>query len=262
MTALGSACLFSTTLLAVLATAGARQDDGERVDGRAEVAALRDRLADHLKRKGKEDEEAIAVIDRLAQEFPLSGRKDRASIVKALDRCFRAKRPKEIEPGVPDDRLYVAAAIALGGMGPASVKPLIGLLGHKDHKRNLRLQGRIASSLGKTRDPKGVKPLLGLLTHKDRELQVAGAEALANYAGADAKTRKEIFKALLDTMMAQKAKKDVDTTDVEAWERWNAISGAIIASLQRLSDHDEREPDAWQRWWNKNKRADWGADNG
>ena len=37
------------------------------------------------------------------------------------------------------------------------------------------------------------------------------------------------------------------------------IAAPIITSLAKLSKHDERDPDKWQNWWNKNKRADWDA---
>ena len=42
--------------------------------------------------------------------------------------AFKVKRTKELQPGVPDDRLYMACAICLRKMAPESVKPLIGLI--------------------------------------------------------------------------------------------------------------------------------------
>jgi len=235
------------------------QDQAEVADERPEIKAQLDELKDFIKKKGEQDVEAIGVIDQLMQEFEGCGPKDKAAIADALEDCFKSKRTKELEPGVPDDRLYFAAATALGRMAPESVKGLVGLLGHKSHRGNLRLQVQIAKSLGNTRDPRAIKPLLGLLKNKDMEMQAAGAEALGNFDGEDLKERKEIFKALLDTMMGQKSKKDLDPNDIEAADRWNAISGPIIASLQRLSGHDERDPAEWQRWWNKNKKEDWDA---
>jgi HEAT repeat protein len=235
-----------------------RQDEGQE-DDREDVAALLEALGDHVKEKGREDAQAIGRIDELTRLYDELGPKDRARVVKALDRCFKAKRPKEIEEGVPDDRLHFAAATALGEMGPESVKPLIGLLGHKSFRRNLRLQARVAKSIGRTGDPDGVKPLLALLEHKDKELQAAGAQALSSYDGEPGKVRKQIFKALLDVLTAQKAEKDDDSSDLEAFERWSTISGPFIATMQALSGHDERRAEAWQRWWNENKKGDWDA---
>jgi len=231
------------------------------VDERPEVKALFDELATQLKAKGEKDPEAIGLIDKLVQEFPNSGPKDRAAIVKQVSDCFDIRRTKELEAGVPDDRVYIAAAVALGTMGPESVKPLTLLLGDKNTRKNMRLQQQLAAALGKTKSPDGLKSLLMLLKNKDAPMQAAGADALANYFDATLDTRKAIFEELLKTMMDQKAKKD-NVTDLEAQERWNTISGPIIASLQKLSGHAETDPELWQRWWNDNKKKDWGAKAG
>jgi hypothetical protein len=231
-------------------------------DSRPEIAAKIEELAAHVKERGKEDDLAVAAVEALSGEFAKSGPKDRAAIVKALDACFKANRSKELEPGVPDDRLYFAAATALGGMGPESVKLLTDLLGHKSLRSNLRLQARIAKSLGATKDPKGLDPLLALLEHKDKEMQVAGAEALASFGESDLDIRKQVFEQALNVLMDQKSKKDADLNDFEAHERWNAISGPIVTLLQRLARQNETDPDAWLRWWNNNKKEDWDAAKG
>jgi len=238
------------------------QDAAPIVDERPEVKALFETLAAHTKAKGVEDEQAIGVLDKLIQEFPNSGPKDRVAIVKQFADCFDLKRPKEVTEGVPDDRIFMASAVALGTMGPESVKPLGALIGDKKHRHNMRLQTQLALSLGKTKSAEGVKTLLGLLKHKDPPMQAAGAEALANYFEAPQETRKEIFEELLRTMMDQKTKKDTNTTDPEALERWNIISGPIIASLQKISGQGETDPDLWLRWWNDNKKKDWSAKSG
>jgi HEAT repeat protein len=251
--------LSSPSLPATLDALPALRQDAPPADSRPEIAAKIEELAAHVKKAGKEDELAIAAIDALTAEFPKSGPKDRAAIVKALDACFKANRSKELEPGVPDDRLYFAAATALGGMAPESVKLLTELLGHKSLRSNLRLQARIAKSLGATKDPKGLDPLMALLGHKDKEMQVAGADALTVFGESDLDTRKRVFEAALNILMDQKAKKDADLNDFEAHDRWNAISGPFVTLLQRLARRNETDPDAWLRWWNKNKKENWDA---
>jgi hypothetical protein len=232
------------------------QDEAPPVDERPEVKTQLETLATHIKAKGEKDPEAIGVIDGLVSEFPQSGPKDRAAIVKALAGCFDAKRTKELEEGIPDDRLYKAAAVALGTMGPESVKPLIALIGDKTHRKNLTLQQNLTLSLGKTKHTEGIKPLLGLLKHKDAPMQAAGAEALANYHELELEARKGIFEELLKALMDQRAKKE-NVTDQEAQERWNVISGPIMQTLQKLSGNAETDPDKWLRWWNDNKKKDW-----
>jgi hypothetical protein len=238
------------------------QDEQPIVDERPEVKALIDELGTHLKAKGEKDPEAIGVLDKLLQEFPSCGPKDRATVVKTFADCFDVKRPKELEEGVPDDRLYVAAATAMGSMGPESVKPLTALIGDKAHRKNERLQVALTHSLGKTKNPEAVKTLMGLLKHKDAPMQAAGAEALANFADAPEATRKLVFEDLLRTMMDQKTRTDTNPTDQEALERWNIISGPILETLQKLTGLGTSDPDEWQRWWNDNKKKSWEAKAG
>jgi sulfite reductase alpha subunit-like flavoprotein len=241
----------------------AQADEPPQVtDGRPEIKTLVETLNTHLKARGEQDDKAIETLDQLTKQFPESGPKDRALIVKEVAGVFDVKRPKEIEEGVPDDRAYMAAATALGTMGPESVKPLASLIGDKNHRKNQRLQIKIALSLGKTKSPEAVETLLDLLKHKDPPMQAAGAEALANYFDADQETRKRAFEPLLNTLMDQRAKKDADTTDAEALERWNIISGPILATLQKLTGRTETDPEFWLHWWNDNKKKDWGPKAG
>lgn len=258
-----SALFLSFALLPAPVPPTLPQDEGQQVtDERPEVKALLDELDGHVKAKGEKDAEAIAVIDKLLPEFPNSGPKDRGAIVKALGDCFDVKRTKELEEGVPDDRLYLASATALGTMGPESTKVLIPLIGDKSHRKNERLQVRITLSLGQTKNPDAVKPLLALMKHKDAPMQAAGAEALGYYNDAPEATRKLIFEELMRTMMDQKTKKDTNVADQEAQERWNIISGPIIQTLQKLTGLGQSDPEGWQRWWNENKKKDWGTKSG
>ena len=227
------------------------------VDKRPEVKELIDTLKGHAKKKAKEDEQAIATIDELVQEFERSGPKDKASIVSALQWCYGQKRPKEIAEGVPDTRLYDACSVALGAMGPESVKALIKLLDHKSLKKLLSSRGLVITSLGKTRHLDGVKPMMDLLKDKDEEIISYAAQGLGYHDGSPLEVRKDAFEALLKILMSAKGTMDSDPQDLIARERYYAIAASIITSLEALSGHNEREPEAWQRWWNKNKKNDW-----
>jgi HEAT repeat protein len=234
------------------------QEEGQEVpDKRPEIKELIEELQAHYKKKGKEDEEAIAVMDKLTQEFERSGPKDKESIVAGLADAFDEKRPKEIVEGVPDTRIYDAAAVTLGTMGPESVPALVKLVDHKNLKKLLATRGRLIQSLGKTKDLAGVKPLRELLKDKDVEIVAAAAQAIGYYEEAPQPDRKEAFEDLLKTLMSAKGSMDSDPQDLIARERYQAIAASIITTLGALTGHDEREPEAWQRWWNKNKKADW-----
>jgi len=228
-------------------------------DKRPEIKELLDELVAHLGKKGKEDDQAIGVLDKLTQEFEKSGPKDREAIVAAAAACFDEKRPKELSEGVPDTRVYDAAAVTLGYMGPESVKPLIALIDHKNLKKLLPTRASVIRSLGKTKHQDGVKPLRDLLKDKDVEIVAAAAQALGSYEALPQEGRKEIFEDLLKALMSAKGNMDSDPQDMIAKDRYQAISASIITSLAALAKHEERTPEDWQRWWNKNKKEDWDA---
>src|SRR5688572_30086753 len=133
------------------ALASVRQDPP--ADNREEVKAMIAELEAHAALRGKEDTEAVAVIDRLVQTFAECGPKDRAAIVKSLDKCFKEKRLED-ENGVPDNKLYLAATTALGEMAPESVDVMMSWIGHKTHKKDVALQRLLILKLGKTKQEK------------------------------------------------------------------------------------------------------------
>lgn len=260
--------MIGSLLLSVLATpcavvaapptalpAAVQDDPVEKPDKRPEVAALLDQLRDHAKARGAEDQQAIQVIDQLLQEFPNSGEKDRDAIAKALSDCLKQKR-QEVE-GRMQNEMYIACAVALGKMGPESVKPLTEWIDHKTHRKDLALQAELIRSLGKTKDEKAIKTLVGLLTHKDASNQAAAAEALGEYDGMTSDVRKEIFEEVLKAVNTAKDRMDSNIEDLEARDRYNAIKAPMVTTLQKLSGHDTNNPDEWRSWWNDNKKKDW-----
>lgn len=236
--------------------APASQDDPKDLpDKRPEVEELVDALKDHAKARGKEDQEAIAVVDALLQEFPMSGLKDRKDIAGALSDCLKQKRT-EVD-GQPQNSLYLACAHALGSMGPESVRELQGWIGHKQHRKDLTLQGELIRALGKTKHEKAIDTLIDLLPHKDASNQAAAAEALGNFDGEESKVRKDIFEKVLNQLNAAKNRMDSNLEDLEARDRYNVIKASMVTTLQALSRHNETNPDEWRSWWNDNKKKDW-----
>lgn len=235
----------------------ARQDpDQPPPDNRPEIKELVDKLGSHAGKRGKEDTEAVGVIDKLMQEFENCGPKDRGAIVKQLDKCFGEKRQEDAD-GVRDDKLYIAATRALGRMAPECVPVLSKWIGDKNHRKNIRLQQALIEELGRSKAESGRTLLIGLLNDENAVIQGAAAQALANYAEIDLKLRKETFESLLKLMTSVKGQVDSDPNDTIARNRYDAIAGSINTTLQRLSKHDEHDPAEWQRWWNKNKKEDW-----
>ncbi len=228
-------------------------------DKRPEVETLCDEMKAHVGKGGSEDQDAVAVVDKLLQEYKDSGPKDRASIVNALSKNFEAKR-RENSEGVRDSRIFRASAAALGQMGPDATKTLTKWIGHKDHRKDLPLQSDLIHALGKTKDKAAVPALVALLENKDAPLVGAAADALGEFSEADVDLRKKGFEGMLKVLMSAKGSKDSNLNDTIAKDRYDTIASPIITALTRLSGHDERDPDEWQRWWNKNKAKNWDDD--
>ncbi len=231
-------------------------DPKENPDKRPEVKEMIDGLKKLVGQRGDQDKQAIEMIDRMLAEYPKSGVKDRAAMCKALSKIFEARR-KDLEPGVPDNSLYLATGTALGLMGPESAAILTKWIGHKKHRKDLALQRVLVLSLGKTRDEKSVRVLVGLLQDKDAIIVGAAAEALGEYAGKPLKLRKDSFESMLKVLMSARGAVDSDLNDTVARERYDVIAAPLITSMQVLSGHDERKPNGWQHWWNKNKKKNW-----
>ncbi len=242
-------------------SSSARAQDEAVQDRRPEVKAKLEEFTPLVKARGTKDTEAIALIDQLLIEFRQSGPRDRASIVDGLAKCFEERR-QELEGGTPDNRLFLAAAMALGEMGPESGAAISKWIGDKRHRSDVALQRRLILSLGKTKDVKRTGDLVGLLQHKEPSLVAAAAEAMANFVDAESKVRKTLFEEQLKVLMSVKGRMDSDINDLEARQRYDAIAAPMVTSMQALTGHDERVPEEWQRWWNKNKKADWDREQG
>jgi hypothetical protein len=229
-------------------------------DKRDEVAVMLGQLKSHAgARNGAEDREAIAIMEALVAEFAKSGPKDRKAIVGAVSNTMKQKR-KEDKDGKRDNKLFIAAAQALAQMGPESVKPLTSWIGHKAHKKDLLVQRELILALGMTMDEKSIKTLLDLLKNKDATLQAAASEALGQHSGRDQKVRKEIFEEVLKIVTAAHNLVEQDVTNNIARERYDAIKGSMITTLQIMSGESLREPNQFRTWWNKNKKKNWDED--
>ncbi|HVS20134.1 MAG TPA: HEAT repeat domain-containing protein [Planctomycetota bacterium] len=256
ITLLVSLFALSPLSASVVAPTVARLVQDPPEDKREDIKVLVEELDSHAGARGDKDTEAVAVIDKLVQLFGECGPKDRASIVKGLDKCFKEKRQEDAN-GVRQNQLYLAAATALGEMAPESVPVLTEWIGHKTHRKDQPLQRLLILRLGKTADPRGIKTLIKLLDDPDPPIQAAAAEAMGEYQGAELEARKEMFEELLRLIMSLKNGVDTDVTDPIARNRYDTVAAPIITSLQRLSGHKEHVPEEWLRWWNKNKKADW-----
>jgi hypothetical protein len=158
-----------------------KPEGAAKPDKRPEVAERLAKFKTMIEdRKGEKDTDAIGLIDQIMQDFPNCGPKDRQSTTAALSKCFEQRRMvKEGDP--PNNKLSMAAAVALSYMAPESTKELLKWIDHKDLKKDQALQTRLVDSLGKTKDKEALKPLQNLLNSKDDWMVGAAASALSNF---------------------------------------------------------------------------------
>jgi hypothetical protein len=262
-------CIASSASLSLGASAapGAAATQGEKkaeaADKRPDLAATLDKLEKHVAKHGTEDTDAITMIGQLGGEFTKSGPHDKTAIVNALGKCIEAPRA-EPKKGEFNNKLAIASADALGQMGPESVPTLIANIGQKNLRKDIQLQRQLLLSLGKTRDKDGIKTLTMNLENKDAPLVAAAAEGMGEFEDAKQDVRKDLFSAAIKALMAGKNAKDAEQagsgatahTNI-ATERYDVISAPLLKTLHRLSKHDESTPELWERWWNKNRQANW-----
>ena len=232
------------------------QDEEEKPDKRELIKEMVDTFGSHIKKRGVEDREALGVVDKMLGEWGNCGPKDRKSIVRILSRALNENRRAD-KDGRPNNMLFVAVAVAFGRMAPESAPELMKWIGHKKHKKDLKLQRQLILSLGKVKDKKGRKVLIDLLVHKDPPLQAASAEALAHYRKHDQKIRKAVFEEILEVLTSAFNAKEGGGGDREAQERYDVIAASMISTLQALSGATVRTPNKWRSWWNDNKRRKW-----
>lgn len=232
------------------------QQDGPP-DSRDIVETLLDELANYVRKSGRDDpgdSAAIKRVDQLGKEFKLSGPKDKKAIIRGLERVFLAKRRAE-KDGSQKTALFILAARGLGGMGTDATAPLLKWIDSSRHKNDLALQRELILSLGRTKSKKARKELQDLLKDVRPTFKSAAATGLGMFTHEPSKVRKELFEDLLKALMQARANSLGQNTTAQ--EIWSALNGPSTSSMRKLSRASEGSPEAWQRWWNKNKRRDW-----
>lgn len=223
------------------------------------LAALKDVVDD---RKCARDAEGLDLITVLVQKWQAGlSDKDKKDVVKGIEGVLKGGKLRQ-----PDKaQLYIAAATALGQLGPDGAKPLQAAFEGKripDKEPWVPLRETILKALGKTKDESMVKFLTDT-ARRDPEaaLQAAAGEALGNFDGSKEALRKEIVNGLLIKWSDMDAKSRViDPADMEAQnvrKRLAVISGKWNDTLRRLTKETFDNYSEWNEWWNKNKNKEW-----
>jgi hypothetical protein len=258
--------LVGTTPAGASAVASAGEAGGDRTvgvpavqDERPEIGQVVEALERTLGCDGKRDEEAVRLATSLAEHYPRSGPKDRASIARVLGRALNdpRKKPRGEEPA--RDRLPREAADALGGMGEHGARELERALAGNAVRANPALHEEALAAFGRTRAKRAIELLIDRAGERDLASLRGAARGLRCFGDAEPATRKRAFEALFRALitLADEAR---SSSEAGAWIAKDLFEGARAdgyAALETLSGTREADIDAWQRWWNKNKQRAW-----
>lgn len=210
---------------------------------------------------GKADAKAIETVRLLAALYEKCGPEDKADIAPQIGRALRDPRPRPDKKSY-EDKLAMAAAQALGGMGDAGAKELAPALALKHFRINGPLTEETIAALGRTRSKIAVESLLEMAGLRSEFCVRGAARGMASFGDADGSTRKKLFEALLKPMqsLADEARDATGPAGGLAKAVFEGARDATYAALATLSGTTEpRDIDAWTKWWNDNKQKRWEA---
>lgn len=229
-------------------------------DDPAVPKALKDLDKIRKDKKGARDSEGVELINQLAKRYPDLNKKQQKSIVKGLAGVFKAKRSPS------ETRLLLASGEALSKFEAAGAKELSRLCDDKRYGKKpwLQFRGRLVSFLGRSAQTGKIqKQLVDYATRAPDDLiRAMAGGTLRHYARHDQKVRKEIVKKLVKELAGiySYSKDNVDPRDTtrKAFEdTYATIEGPWMKTLTALTGQKIKDPNEWQRWYNKNKGKNW-----
>ena len=226
-------------------------------DVASQIKALHDAVMD---KKSERDDAATAIIDKLLSASETMAAKDKDAFIAALGDIYTKAKPRPPEKNA----LYLTAAVTLSRLGAPGAKVLLKAFGDEKFKKKewVDLRARFLTSIGKTKDDSQITFLVErAVRDPDDPILKAAGEALGNFADKPGTVRRDIVKELVKKYndVANSAS-NVDPGNVQAKasrDTLAVISDAWNETLGKLTKQEIRSAPEWQRWWNKNKDADW-----
>ncbi|MEE8104366.1 MAG: hypothetical protein V3T86_02400 [Planctomycetota bacterium] len=203
--------------------------------------------------KARKTNDALALLKKIGEL------KENHVEAKALVKLIRKPKPK-----MPPE-IIEASFHALAGIESREItKSLLMLMKVRRLKKDHVARIGICLVLEATGDPAGIEYLTDRMVDVDDRVTAAAAAAMGTHRHAKESVRKELFTALLKIFvptynLTKSLKGDHKSQRRRAERKWELIEKPFEKSLQLLSNHTERTPPQWQRWWNKNKHKRWTA---
>ncbi len=153
----------------------------------------------------------------------------------------------------PHMRLWRAAVYAWGQMKQYGPKGLWKVFGDKRFNKDVEFRSLIVKQIGETHDYSQASKMIDMLDYKDEIVIAATGEALAQWGAAPGVIRRKIVERAVVILDAD-YNAATNINDTTANRIYRTIHEPLIRALSALTGQSFREPLAWTRWWNKNKK--------
>jgi len=175
-------------------------------------------------------------------------KKQEGRLADLVGLAFTRKRVTE-----PHMRLWRAAVYAWGQMGPYGSKGLWKVFGDKRFNKDVEFRALVVKQVGETHDYSQAPKMIDMLDYKDEIVIAATGEALAQWGDAPGAVRRKIVERAVVILDAD-YNAATNINDTTANRIYRTIHEPLIRALSALTGQSFRDPLAWTRWWNKNKK--------
>lgn len=216
-----------------------------------------------------QDEEAVRLLGECPAAWVESDAADRKRIVKAVDAALNDGALRSADR----TELYRAAIDALGRMEVDGARVLRRTYDRKRFPQKPEwssMRALLVANIGRTKD----RAMIDFLCERaarateDEELAAAG-EALGHHDDLPLAVRRDIVKTMITkyggieasasgNVLRADQPQTLDATNAK--RTLEAIAGKWNATLAALTHQAFADANAWQRWYNKNKSANWDKD--
>jgi hypothetical protein len=214
------------------------------------------------------DEAAAAYLSEIAKE---AGKQEempaKAAATKIVEIWNDAEVSEATKKGIPSllekigftkgDMSAVAGIDGLAAIkGDAAATSLMKILTKelKAKEPSVQIYSACFKGLGEvaSEDGKVVKELVKLLKHKDYDVVGKAASALAGYAEASGKLRKELLEEVIK--QSEGVYNAAQNNDQNMKRKWNLVQNGVMSALKALSGQSFSNPADARAWYNDNKK--------
>jgi len=178
--------------------------------------------------------------------------KEQAALAKEVALALSHKSRKAMTEA--NFAMWRAAAYSLGQMGSPGAHWLWKTFEAKKFKDEPDFRGLCLEQIGYTHAYEDfAEELIDLLDHHEYLFIAKASDALAQFGEAPGSIRKEAVERFVNLMGQNWEATISDQKDEEAQRKYRKTGSSMRAALEAMTGTSQDDPQAWTRWWNKNK---------